>query len=98
MKRLPKLLLLLVTSFVCVVALELALRIIAPVPDLNAEDKLPRQAINQYIKSEFPKNLRLKTQPEPGLPGVTGPNVFTTNALGFRGDPLSLPKPANEFR
>ena len=42
--------------------------------------------------------MRLVTEPEDGLPGVKGPNVFTTNNMGFRGDELTMPKPANEFR
>ena len=29
---------------------------------------------------------------------MKGPNVFTTNNMGFRGDELTMPKPANEFR
>src|SRR5262249_34797705 len=35
---------------------------------------------------------------EDGLPGMKGPNVFTTNNMGFRGDDLIMPKPANELR
>jgi len=86
------------TSLVCLAVLEFALRRISPVPDPYAEAKLPRQEINQYIKSEFPRNLRLTTRIEDGLPGMKGPNVFTTNNLGFRGDNLIMPKPPDEFR
>src|SRR5215475_4876455 len=98
MRRFAKPALAIVTSLICLAALEFALRRIAPVQDPFAEMKVPRADINQYIKSEFPKHLRLVTEPEEGLPGMRGPNVFTTNNMGFRGDDLIMPKPANEFR
>lgn len=98
MKRFAKPALAIVTSLICLIVLEFALRRIAPLQDPYAAQKVPRDSINQYIKSEHPKNLRLVTEPEPDLPGVRGPNVFTTNNLGFRGDDLTIPKPANEFR
>lgn len=98
MKRLAKPLLLIVTSLACLALLEFAFRRIAPIQDPYAELKVPRPEINQYIRSQFPKNLRFVTEPEDGLPGVKGPNVFTTNNMGFRGDELMMPKPANEFR
>lgn len=85
-------------SLICVLVAEFALRRIAPLQDPYAADKVPRESINQYIKSEHSKNLRLVTEPEADLPGLRGPNVFTTNNLGFRGDDLIVPKPANEFR
>lgn len=80
---------------VFLVILEILLRLLAPVPDpyemIKAEG-------NQYIPSSFPTNFRMGTQVEEGLPGMQGSHSFTTNNLGFRGDHLSLPKPANEFR
>ena len=82
----------------CLLVAEIALRRIAPLQDPYAADKVPRASINQYIKSEHSKNLRLVTEPEADLPGVRGPNVFSTNNLGFRGDDLTIPKPVNEFR
>ena len=98
MKRLAKPVLAISVSLICLAVLEFALRRINPAPDPFAESKVPRPDINQYIKSEFPKHLRLVTQPEDGLPGMKGPNVFTTNNMGFRGDDLIMPKPANELR
>jgi len=96
-RRHAKVLILIVTSLTCLVILELALRKLAWVQDPYADLKY-RQQLNQYIKSEHPKNLRLVTAPEADLPGMKGPSVFTTNNLGFRGDPLVVPKPADEFR
>jgi lysophospholipase L1-like esterase len=98
MRRFAKPALAIFTSLICLAVLEFALRRIAPVQDPYAELKVPRADINQYIKSEHPRNLRLVTEPEEGLPGMKGPNVFTTNNMGFRGDELTMPKPANEFR
>lgn len=98
MKRLAKPLLLIVTSLTCLAVLEFALRRIAPLQDPYAAEKVPRTDINQYIKSEHARKLRLITEPEDGLPGMKGPNVFTTNNLGFRGEDLIVPKPAGEFR
>lgn len=97
-RRFAKPALAIVTSLVCLAVLEFALRRIAPLQDPYAAYKVPRESINQYIKSEHPKNLRLVTEPEADLPGLRGPNVFTTNNMGFRGDDLTIPKPANEFR
>ncbi len=98
MRRFAKPTIAIVTSIICVLVLELALRQIAPLQDPYAADKAPRSDINQYIKSEHARNLRLVTEPEEGLPGMKGPNVFTTNNFGFRGEDLIMPKPANEFR
>src|SRR5215813_10520342 len=97
-RRFAKATLAIATSLICVAALEFALRRVFPVQDPFADLKVPRQEINQYIKSEFPGHLRLVTQAEEGLPGMRGANVFTTNNLGFRGDDLIMPKPANEYR
>lgn len=87
-----------VTSVICLIILELALRVCSPLPDPYADFKYRKPEINQYIKSEFPGNLQLITEPEEGLPGLQGPNHFTTDNLGFRGDYLTVPKPSNEFR
>ncbi len=98
MKRFARTALAIVTSLICLLVLEFALRRIAPLQDPYAAYKAPRESINQYIKSEHPKNLHLVTEPENDLPGLRGPNLFTTNNMGFRGDDLVIPKPANEFR
>jgi lysophospholipase L1-like esterase len=42
--------------------------------------------------------MRLETEAEPGLPGLTGRHHFTTDNVGLRGDSLARPKPANEYR
>jgi lysophospholipase L1-like esterase len=98
MKKFAKPLVAIVTSLVCILFAELAFRIFSPVPDPYAEFKYRKPEVNQYIKSEFSPNLQLITEPEEGLPGLKGPNHFTTNNLGFRGDYLTVPKPANEYR
>jgi Ni/Fe-hydrogenase subunit HybB-like protein len=76
---------------------ELVLQVTAPVPDPYVELKV-RRAVNQYLRSGFPPHLTLRTDVEPGLPGMRGPSRFTTNNLGFRGDSLTVPKPVGEFR
>jgi len=86
-----------VTSVICLTIAEMALRIFSPLPDPYIDFKYKKE-LNQYIKSEFPKNLQLVTEPEEGLSGVHGPNRFTINNMGFRGDYLTVPKPTNEFR
>lgn len=74
---------------------EAALWIAAPVSDPYAVLKVP---VNQFIRSNVPARLSLRTDVEPGLPGMRGPNRFTTNNLGFRGDSLIVPKPPREIR
>ena len=97
MKRIVGLAVAIATLIICILIAEIGLRLIAPVPDPYADSKYTRQ-LNQYIKSEFPPNFNFLTEPEPGLPGVHGRNLFSTNNAGFRGDYLATPKPKNEFR
>ncbi|MFN7972308.1 MAG: SGNH/GDSL hydrolase family protein [Acidobacteriota bacterium] len=70
---------------------------VLPVPDPCAAFKTG-PGVNRYIKSEFPASYSTRTEAEPGLPGVTGVHTFSTNNMGFRGDPLVTPKPAGETR
>ncbi len=77
------------------IALEVFLWLLAPVPDPYEKHY---QYVNQYIRKEYPKNYRDVTEMEEALPGADGKNVFSTNNMGFRGDPLVMPKPENEFR
>lgn len=83
--------------FLLLVASELFLRWVAPVSD-PYEGVKSRAYINRFIRSEFPPHLQLKTEAEPGLPGLAGFHRFTTNNVGLRGDSLARPKPANEYR
>jgi len=85
------------TLIICILIAEFCLEIFAPVPDPYAESRYSQQ-LNQYIRSEFPPDFYLPTEPEAGLPGVHGPNLFSTNNMGFRGGHLAIPKPKNEFR
>jgi lysophospholipase L1-like esterase len=78
---------------------EVVLRLVAPLPDPYEHLKWRREDMSpQYIVSQFDPNLHVTVKPEAGLPGVAGRNSFTTNNAGFRGDPLRLPKPADEYR
>jgi lysophospholipase L1-like esterase len=82
---------------ICVLIAELALTVLAPVPDPFEQVKLNRPP-NRYIRSEFPRNVSVVTEAEEGLPGVQGRHHFTTNNMGFRGDQMSVPKAPNELR
>lgn len=75
---------------------EAYLRAYAPVPDPYETYK--RNQLNHYIRSTFPKNFKMYTIAEPGLPGLSGRNLFSTNNVGFRGDHLAMPKPTKEYR
>jgi len=85
-----------VTSLVTIVAVEVVLRRFAPIADPYEvfKNSLP----NEYIRSQFRPNYRFRTEAETGLPGVERHNLFTTNNVGFRGDTLVMPKPATELR
>ncbi|HET6348787.1 MAG TPA: SGNH/GDSL hydrolase family protein [Candidatus Krumholzibacteria bacterium] len=77
---------------------EIGLRVFSPVVNPYDEIERLRPQINQYIRFEYPRNYSAVTEAEPGLPGLSGKHHFTTDNMGFRGDPLIDPKPANEFR
>lgn len=76
---------------------EVTLWLAAPVADPYESLKV-KSRVNRYIKTEFLPNLRLATEAEPGLPGVHGRKLFSLNNMGFRGDSLADPKPADEYR
>jgi lysophospholipase L1-like esterase len=82
------------TAVVC----DLVLGALAPVPDPYQRDWAKPNSVNPYIRIEYPRNYSAVTEAEPGLPGVTGRHRFTTNNLGFRGDSLTVPRPADEYR
>jgi len=75
-----------------------------PVPDPyeNAKKNMFYPTIgNQYIESQFDRNLALQFTTENGLLGFENykkPTNFTINNYGFRGDELIVPKPTNEYR
>lgn len=97
MSRLAGPLVAVAVTLLCLLAAEVGLRALAPMPD-PYEFVKRRDGVNLYIRSAFAPNLVLRTEAEDGLPGVSGQNLFTTNNLGFRGDPLELPKPPGEYR
>jgi len=82
---------------VSLVAAEILLRLLAPLPDPYARFKVNRPP--KPISHEFPLNFSFETEAEPGLPGMPpGRRRFTTNNVGFRGSFLARPKPAAEYR
>jgi lysophospholipase L1-like esterase len=87
----------LLTVLACIGTAELVLQYLAPVSDPHESAKTKTEP-NQYIRSELPRNYRVETQAEEGLPGVNGINSFSTNNMGFRGEYLVSPKPHHEFR
>ena len=87
-----------VTSVVCLAAVELLLRWLAPVPDPYEKLKYGRPKVNQYIASDVAPHYSVVTEVEDGLPGIRGQHRYTLNNRGFRGDDLTTPKPPDEFR
>lgn len=89
---------LLALSAVVVVLLlaEIALRVLAPVSAGVGPQHI--NAANPYIRFEYPRHYSAVTETEPGLPGLSGVHAFTTNNMGFRGDSLRVPGPADEYR
>jgi lysophospholipase L1-like esterase len=75
---------------------EALFRFLAPVPDPYFTFKAEQD--NGYIRMSIAPNLRLRTTVEDGLPGMKGPNRFTVNNVGMRGDSLLQPKPKGELR
>lgn len=96
--RRSNILLLAATLAGLVLAADVALRLFAPVADPTRSIAQHVNALNPYIRFEYPRGYAATTEAEPGLPGVEGRHTFTTNAFGFRGDSLVVPKPAREYR
>ena len=78
---------------------ELLLRLVVPVPDPYERFKWREEDVRpQYVVSQFDPNLRVTFIAEDGLPGMHGWTSFSTNNAGFRGEPLRVPKPPDEYR
>lgn len=91
-----KLLVLFISSAVCLVISELFLQFFFPIDDPYKDFKKIKYG---FIYSEYPKDFQIFTQPEEGLPGMDSKvRQFSTNYYTFRGDLLSNPKPEDEFR
>lgn len=82
------------TGFLTLLLLEATLWLLVPLADPYHSER----SFSPYIRREHQPNATRTTVPEPGLPGMEGISVWTTNNVGFRGDELILPKPANEYR
>jgi lysophospholipase L1-like esterase len=94
--RMRTVLLALVSMGLVFAAVEVTLRLVAPFPNPYGDPAALR--VNSYIRFEYPRHYAAVTEAEPGLPGMSGHNHFTTNNMGFRGGELVRPKPAGEFR
>jgi lysophospholipase L1-like esterase len=86
-----------ISTLIAIVGAELGLRAFHPLDDPNEALKR-RVRDNPYIRSEFSPGLHFPTEVEPGLPGLSGRHDFSTNALGYRGGALAIPKPRSERR
>ncbi len=75
---------------------ELGLRTFAPVSDPYAREKV--RSINRFIRTDHAPRDSVKLDIDEGLPGVRLEGAFTTNNKGYRGPPIDVPKPANEWR
>ncbi len=79
------------------VVAEVALRKFMPFEDpLRVYKHIKKGA--DYVPSAHPPNFSGQTRIEEGLPTMKGVAKYTMNNLGYRGDPLAQPKPANEYR
>jgi lysophospholipase L1-like esterase len=97
MKKLAGPLLSLGVVLLSLICIELSLAKFAPLPD-PYESLKNKYRVNRYLKMEYPPNIRIITEAETGLPGVSGSKAYSTNNLGYRGEHLARPKPAGEFR
>ena len=97
MKKLAGPLLSLSVVLFSLICIEFGLAKFAPLPD-PYESLKNKYRVNRYMKMEYPANIRIITEAEPGLPGVSGSKAYSTNNLGYRGEHLATPKPAGEFR
>lgn len=80
-------------------AAEAGTRLLAPQPDPYLRQKVNPATLARYVPSAFPPGTELRMRTEPGLPGMEPRvRVFSVNNLGFRGDSLHRPKPADEYR
>lgn len=79
---------------ITVLLAELCLWVAFPLADPFYTSRFTRH----YIRHEHEPHMNFRSVPEPGLPGMAGTSRLTTNAFGFRGDKLLVPKPIDEFR
>jgi len=87
--------LLLLSTVLSIVAVEVLLRVMAPIADPYLLQKRQPHIVHTSLRSSFPPNMRIQLSAEEGLPGMDGrPTMFTTNNVGLRGDSLVMPKPA----
>ena len=82
---------------IALIIAEVILTLFLPFPDPYYPHKI-RPTERDYVPSAFAPYDTFQLAVEPDLPGVTGTSVFSTNNLGFRGRPVEVEKPANEFR
>jgi lysophospholipase L1-like esterase len=81
---------------VLVIIVEIILRIYFPVSD--PYDRFKNRFDQSFIPSDMPAGARYELSSREGLPYMDSMVVYTTNNVGFRGDSISLKKPAGEVR
>jgi lysophospholipase L1-like esterase len=98
MKKLfEKIAILLVTTVVMLIFMEIVLQFL-PVADPFEHEKTLVRYIPRYIPSSHRRDYQFTSYMEEDLSGVDAEAVFSTNSYGYRGDELLMPKPKNEFR
>ncbi len=96
-KRFEKIALLLITTLVMLIFMEIVLQFL-PVTDPFAQEKILNRYIPRYIPSSHMRDYQFSSFSDEGLKDVDSEVVFSTNSYGFRGDDLQMPKPENEYR
>lgn len=81
---------------VLIVLAELIMRTFFPVADPYSRFK--NKVEYPFIPSQMPFNARYTLYSNEGLTGMDSVISHTTNNVGFRGDPLIIPKPLSETR
>lgn len=79
-----------------ILLLEIILRKFFPVDDPFARFK--NRYENPFIPSQMPANVRYRFTSDEQMPAMDKVMYYTTNNVGFRGDSLVIPKPADETR
>lgn len=84
-----------ILAVLLLIALEGALRVVAPIDDPYERLKSPA---NPYIPSAHPARFEAAVLVGDDIAGVDRAGVFRTNNVGLRGDDLGTPKPEGERR
>jgi lysophospholipase L1-like esterase len=92
----------LLSLLISLLAVEVLLRLLHPLPDPFTSLKVSgemRWPGSPYVPSAYPPHYLRRVHAERGLPGIdSATRVFSLNNLGYRGDSLAIPKPPGEVR